>query len=358
MLLRDFASLLDVLESVFNESYVDSHRQIAGILNNLRTSPNPDLEKSLTDWTTKLEKLCDDYDVVAKELPWVARAAESLKIDQYFGGSEYEYVHYVVETGSYNASIRIEERISKLEAISRWVIEIQDGFKGFGVQSSSNVLLNGDNALVDFLAAGKAEVNDLESINKLTSNLGKHLHALARLVEESPKSPEVYAISKSSPMEVKILVANGLVYTVNKTLSLILDNVLKVQQIRKSELEIKKNKLEYKVLTDAFKATAKQVQDEAPKEIAKVLYDEFKPPETHGSRNEIEKGVEEAVKYLRDFINDGGHVDVALIKSEANSKQNAEARKLMLESRNLYKQLADIDSQLKKLAAGNEKSTL
>lgn len=193
--------------------------------------------------------------------------------------------------------------------------------KGLAVTATGNTApatnfftLPKDQVLVTLNFDGQDDA-EFSKVSDKIKQLEKNLCLLSRLytVQEA-KHFKIVSMSKASPLAIDIAVFSGVAFTINKIISGVLDNITKVQGIRKQEQEIKSLKLSNEREQIILAQLKEELKDHAgtPSQLRDEIMSTVKEQDIDGSRAELDKAVLEACKYFVQLLQNQARVQVHL----------------------------------------------
>jgi hypothetical protein len=176
-----------------------------------------------------------------------------------------------------------------------------------------------DNLITIYFENG-ADIENLKQLSKSSNEWNQIINFISRLVRDNNTETKIMSIRRGS-LILTIGAVPAIILGVTKAFDKVLDLILKVYEIKKSAIELRK--LNVSAINDTLDLLEKQsrlnVKTEATK-ISEELLKEFAWKEDDTSYNETKISVEQAVKKIIKFSNSGGKIEVKLITSNEDEK--------------------------------------
>lgn len=187
------------------------------------------------------------------------------------------------------------------------------------------------------------DINNLKSLGKAASELDKHIRALSKLDSKNlPSDVEIITLSKSSPLVVTAWVTGQVAKVLNKIVSDALDNAKKVQELRSMEEDIKSKKLDND--NKEIQNSLREVRADFEKKIIENITIDLvgnQPDETrNGVRNEIHKGVKDAVEYF--VVQTSKGLEVRVLPSHSEITDPEKGKELLHKYRDTLRELESL----------------
>ena len=354
MLLSDFSVVIRQLHDLFEKgAVIPRHEEIVALIRDAAGAGNADIQEKIQAKIAELETGASQYDVDIKNYPGVTRFLDELGLSDLNSGSIAAYVRQIISTDPYSAATLMQARIDKLNVQRGAINNIASGMDQLDIHQSILDDEDGEQeALLNFSFQGITQVSTIAELDIESKKIRAHLKSLSRLEQKMPAEAPIVALSKSSPFLVTLGISLYLFGKVNKLVGEVLDNIIKVQKIQKTRLELKKDKLLLKEAEDALVKNEQSLHEDFIENTARRLYSEAKPPEANGAEEEIVKGLKDAIKWLHHFLQEGGDVDVLSLTKETPLGSTTPAP--TAEVRSLAKQMNTIVGEVKALQDGIE----
>jgi len=353
MNLKNFViNAMKIIEALEEYDNTANYQNLISYLTTGRTSPTPELEKSIKDTLALITKTNRQQQVALDVVPHSEYVIESLAIADKVGDGATERITSIVQDEIFNATSSIETFVQDITTAHNQLKTIITEMDKFGLEYEPT-----DSALLSIEYLGDYKVDDTEALKARLSDIEAIVRAYARLTShpEAFKKPQIVTISKSSPLIIDI--GNGLaiyptLILVAKGVSWAMDRVEQAVKIRIECEELKQKKITSKVMEKEFKALeAGETSDENIKGFVNELYKNHNPKSATGVENETKKDLLEATKLIVKMIEGGASVKVypPENKDEKDNGDVAQLVELNLSMSATYKTIGKEQGQLKLL---------
>jgi len=302
------SEIVSVLEQYDNTS---NYQNLVSYLTTGRTSPTPELEKSIRDTLALIAKTNNQQQSALDVVPHSEYVIGRLGMSGQLGEAATERITAIMNDEIFNAPSSIEAFVQEVSVSLNQLRTILAEMDKFGIEYQAP-----DSALLSIEYLGDYVVDDTEALKARLSDIEAIVRAYARLTDkpEAFKKPHIAAISKSSPLIIDIgdgLAIYPTLILVAKGVTWAMARVEQAIQIRIQYEELKQKKINSKTLEKEFNSLeAAETSDANIKEFVDELYKEHTPKNANGAENEIKKDLLEATKLIVKMVEGGASVKV------------------------------------------------
>jgi hypothetical protein len=272
-----------------------------------------------------------------------SKIANQVKIDRFFGET---FVHLINEINESNVDTYLSQLTQTYTQFSQ-LTQLNNSLLYFELNDSTE--FEEDIDRLNIIFDGAASIKTLKDLSRESAQWNQHIHCFSRLAKENDTDAIIDSVKKGSLLLI-ISAAAGTIIAVMKAVDKILDTILKVYEVKKNSIELKKLKLTY--IDDAINLLDKHSKlniGRDAEEIANALLKEFDWNETDELYNETKTATKTATKKILKFINSGGKVDGHIKNITAEEK-----KKVIEDVKSKSAKLKEIEIQIKALSESKE----
>lgn len=348
------SQIVSVLEQHDN---TPNYQNLISHLTTGRTSPTPEIEKSIKDTVALIAKTNSKQQAALDVVPHSEYVIEQLDISDQVGDTATQRISSIMQESVFNAPTLIEEFVQEISTSQSQLKTILAEVDKFGIEYESI-----DSALLSIEYLGDYVVEDTETLKARLTDIENIIRAYARLTDkpEAFKKPHIATVSKSSPLIIDIgdgvaiyptliLVASGIKWAMSR--------VEQALKIRIQYEELKQKKIASMTLDKEFRSLEEAETSEANiKKFVNELYKEHAPKikntsANNGAENEIKKDLLEATRLIVNMIEGGASVKVypPETKTQKDNEEVSQLVELNLSMSATYKLINKEQGQLKLL---------
>jgi hypothetical protein len=321
----------------------------AQILNLSKQPQTPQKQQQLNTYKLQAhnykQTLLSSIDSIQKENQEIlsSKIANQIKIDRFFGDTFLKLINEINESN-------VDSYINQLTQIYtqfNQLIQLNNALSFFELDEAKE--LEEDIDRLNIFFDGRMSIKTLKDLSRESALWNQHIHCFSRLARENDTDAIISSVEKGSLLLV-ITAAAGTVIAVMKAVDKILDTILKINEVRKNSVELKKLKLSY--IDDAINLLDKHSKLNVTRdaeEIADALLIEFNWTDADELYNETKTATRTATKKILKFINGGGKVE-GYVKNLTDS----EPKKVIEDVKTKSERLKEIELQIIALSESKE----
>lgn len=324
-----------------------------------RTSPTPELEKSIRDTRVLISKVNRQQQASLDAVPHSEYVIEKLGITGDLGDAATKRITKIIEEEVFNAPSSIEVFVQEINTSLSQLKTILAEMHKFGLEYESP-----DTAMMSIEYLGDYVVDDTEALKARLSDIEDILRAYARLSNqpEAFKKPYIVNISKSSPLIIDVgssLAIYPTLILVAKGITWAMARVEQAIKIRIEYEELKQKKITSSTMKREFKTLeTAETSEKNIKNFVNQLYKEHNPKNANSVENEAKKDLLEATKLMVKMIEGGVLIKVypPENRGEKDTPDVSQLCELNLSMSATYKKIGKQQGQLKLLESESKKT--
>lgn len=353
MEIKKIKLLIDELQVIFqNNNIWGLYSQLRNNLNQYSNQRHPNsniqnFQQSVTNIQTLSTQLVNSLAQVESQIQGLKnyKTYKQLGFDNFFGKHAIENLSSLTK-GLDNLS---QNKLLELQDLSLKVAQIQQLISplNFLLSETQDSEIVEEDQITLFFENG-ANIETLKELSKISQDWNIVFNSFCRLVSETDTTTKIISVERGSVI-LTIGAIGTVIIAVTKVSNKVLDQILKVYEIKKKTIELKKLKIS--ALDDAISLLDKQsklnINNEATK-LTTELLSEYAWNETDSLYNETSSFVTKAIKIIIKFINLGGKIEPKLLKPAKSD------RELIVTHREKIKQYIDAEKEVMKLQDSKE----
>lgn len=306
---------------------------------------NQQINQSKQTAQTSKDALLEAIRNIQAEMPELAssKIAQQTNMDRFFGEPFIRLINEINESNVDALNPQLTQTYTQFTQLG----QLANILASFDIKDANE--FEEDIDRLNILFDGAASIKTLKDLSKESAIWNQHVHCFSRLAKENDTDAVISSIEKGSLLLI-IMAAPATVIAFMKAVDKILDTIMKVNEVKKNSIELKKLKLTY--IDDAINLLEKHGKLNVTRnaeEITEALLAEYNWTDADELYNETKTATKTATKKIIKFINSGGKVE-----GHVKNLNEQEPKKIIEDVKSKNAKLKEIENQIKALSESKE----